>query len=69
MDDDGAAEEILKRVDAAPQLEEELRLLGNAVVGPAHELNVGHFSLRVLLPLLERPKETSERCLSVEQFF
>lgn len=60
MDDDGAAEEILKSVDAPPQLEEELRLLGNAVVRPAHELNVGHFPLGVLLPFLERPE-----CLSI----
>lgn len=58
MDHDGAAEEILEGVDAAPQLEEELRLLWNAVVRPAHELNVGHLPLGVLLPLLERPIDT-----------
>lgn len=54
VDDDGAAEEVLEGVDATPQLEEELRLLGNAVVRPAHELDVGHLPLGILLPLLKR---------------
>lgn len=56
MDDDGAAEEILESVDATPQLEQELRILRNAVVRPAHELNVGHLPLGVLLSLLKRDR-------------
>lgn len=52
VNNDGTAEEVLESVDAAPQFQQELRLLWHAVVRPAHELNVGHLPLGVLLPLL-----------------
>ena len=51
--DDGAAEEVLESVDTAPQLQEQMWLPGDAVVRPAHELDVGNLSLWVLLPLLQ----------------
>lgn len=53
MDDDGAAEEILESIDTTPQFQEEVWLPRDAVVGPAHELDVGHLPLCVLLSLLQ----------------
>lgn len=60
VNDDGTAEEVLEGVDAAPQFQEELRLLWHAVVRPAHELNVGHLPLGVLLLLLQTRPPTHE---------
>lgn len=63
VDDDGPAEEVLEGVDTAPQLQEEMGLVWDAVVGPAHELDVGHFPLCVLLPLLHSGRKKRERQL------
>lgn len=52
VDDDGTAEEVLERVYSAPQFQEEVGLVWNAVVGPAHKLDVGHLPLHALVPLL-----------------
>lgn len=49
MDDDRATENILKSIDSPSELQEEVRLPRDAVVGPAHELDVGHLPLGVLV--------------------
>lgn len=45
VNDDGTTEEILEGVDSPSQFQEELRLLWNAMVRPAHELDVRHLPL------------------------
>ena len=45
MDDDGAAEEVLKSVDSPSQFQEKVGFSWDAVVWPTHELDVGHLSL------------------------
>lgn len=51
VDDNGPAENIFKGVHAASEFQEEVWLLGDAVVGPTDELDVGHLSLSVFVPL------------------
>lgn len=58
VNDDRAAEEILESIDAPSEFEEEMRLPGDAVVRPAHELDVRHLPLWVLLPLLQTDTHT-----------
>lgn len=45
VDDNGTTEEILERVYSTPQFQEEVCLLWNTMVRPAHELDVGHLPL------------------------
>lgn len=52
---DGPAEQVLEGVDPLPELQEQLGLLGDAVVRPAEELDLSDLPLRVL-PLLNGRK-------------
>lgn len=45
VNNDRPTEEILEGVDAPPQFQEEVWLPGDSVVGPTHELDVGHLPL------------------------
>lgn len=60
VDNNGTAEEILESIDTPSQFEEEVWLPWDAVVWPASELDVGHFPLRVLLPLLQTHMHTDD---------
>lgn len=45
VNDDGSAEEVCEGIDSAAEFKEEARVGGDAVVGPAGELDVSDFSL------------------------
>lgn len=58
VNNDWAAEHIFESIDTPPQFQEEVRLSWDAVVGPAHELDVSHFPLQVFLSLLQAVTQT-----------
>lgn len=57
VDDDGAAEQVLEGVHPLAELQQQLGLVGHAVVRPADELDMSHHPLRVL-PLLKERNDT-----------